>query len=271
MPQDQAVMMLKTTIVPVARPRRETAISRTLRAVSADLVQEKPATIETLDASGLAVRMARDHATCERVYRLAYEVYRRKEYVPESPLQRYTAAYDARPETAAFLAEDAGGQACGTVSLVFDGQDRLPSDEIFGAELGALRNAGRRMAEVARLALASENAASKQVLLALFNYIYVYARRVQNCTDFVIEVNPRHVRYYQHLLRFEVLGDARPCPRVQGAPAVLLRLDLDLPAREAQRFRTGVDDSRSMYVHYLSEARYQAIATELEAAARSNQ
>jgi len=271
MPQDQAVMMLKTTVVPVARPRRETAISRTLRAVSADLVLEKPAVVETLDAAGLGVRMARDHATRERIYRLAYEVYRRKEYVPECSQRRYTAAYDARPETAAFLAEDASGQECGTVSLVFDGQERLPSDEIFGVELCALRDSGRRLAEVARLALASENAASKQVLLALFNYIYVYARRVRNCTDFVIEVNPRHVRYYQHLLRFEVLGDARPCPRVQGAPAVLLRLDLDLPAREARRFRTGSEDSRSMYVHYLPEARYQAIAAELERATRASQ
>ena len=38
----------------------------------------------------------------------------------------------------------------------------------------------------------------------------------------VIEVNPRHVRYYERMLGFEVIGPERMNPRVE-APAVLLR------------------------------------------------
>ena len=53
--------------------------------------------------------------------------------------------------------------------------------------------------------------------------------------DFVIEVNPRHVNYYRRLLCFEVLGQERPCPRVQGAPAVLLRVDLGFGDQEVER------------------------------------
>ena len=44
-------------------------------------------------------------------------------------------------------------------------------------------------------------------------------------TDVVIEVNPRHVRYYQRAFGFRAFGAERRCERV-GAPARLLHLNL---------------------------------------------
>ena len=74
----------------------------------------------------------------------------------------------------------------------------------------------------------------------MFHIAYMYARRLHRCTDILIEVNPRHVRFYRSMLGFEVLGPERTCPRV-NAPAVLLRLRLDHAqeqlAREAYRLR----------------------------------
>ena len=89
--------------------------------------------------------------------------------------------------------------------------------------------------EVTRLAIAPEHTHSKLLLVRLFNFIYIFARKVKGYDDFVIEVNPRHVAYYRRLLGFEVAGSERPCPRVQGAPAVLLRLDLAYPETEVRR------------------------------------
>ena len=41
-----------------------------------------------------------------------------------------------------------------------------------------------------------------------------------------MEVNPRHVRYYQRCLGFRQLGEVRQCLRVD-APAVLLHQEID--------------------------------------------
>ena len=69
---------------------------------------------------------------------------------------------------------------------------------------------------------------------ALIHISYLYARVVHCCSDYVIEVNPRHVMFYQRMLGFEGVGAERPCTRV-GAPAVLLRLSL---ARMGDQIRT---------------------------------
>jgi len=89
--------------------------------------------------------------------------------------------------------------------------------------------------EVTRLAIAPEHTRSKLLLVRLFNFIYIFARKVNGYDDFLVEVNPRHVAYYRRLLLFEVLGPERPCPRVLGAPAVLLRVELAMGEREVRR------------------------------------
>jgi hypothetical protein len=81
--------------------------------------------------------------------------------------------------------------------------------------------------------------------------------RVGGCTDLVIEVNPRHVAYYRRLMKFEVLGPERECPRVQGAPAVLLRADLRMYEAEMRRIG-GLGSAcaeRSLFPHFFAGAR----------------
>ena len=64
---------------------------------------------------------------------------------------------------------------------------------------------------------------SKAVLAAIFHIAYIYAHRISGCTDLLVEVNPRHVRFYRSMLGFEICGQERIDDRV-GAPALLLRL-----------------------------------------------
>ncbi|MBK7424074.1 MAG: long-chain N-acyl amino acid synthase, partial [Propionivibrio sp.] len=45
-------------------------------------------------------------------------------------------------------------------------------------------------------------------------------------SDAVIEVNPRHSRYYQRLLGFRQIGRRRQCRRLD-APVVLMHQELD--------------------------------------------
>ncbi len=66
-------------------------------------------------------------------------------------------------------------------------------------------------------------------------FISVYARRVKSGTDFLAEVHPRHAPFYLRKLLFTEMGQERPCPRVGGAPAVLLRLDLSNQVEEIRQ------------------------------------
>jgi hypothetical protein len=99
-------------------------------------------------------------------------------------------------------------------------------------------------------------------LVRLFNFIYIFARRVKGFDDFVIEVNPSHVNYYRRMLSFDQAGPERPCPRVKGAPAVLLRVDLAMGEREVRRVggRGATPGERTLYPHFYSWLEEGAVA-----------
>lgn len=70
---------------------------------------------------------------------------------------------------------------------------------------------------------------------------------MQGYTDVVIEVNPRHVRFYKRMLGFVEFGAERMCSRVD-APAVLLRLELDYVDRPSSWGQSGsLRGERSLY------------------------
>lgn len=122
------------------------------------------------------------------------------------------------------LCAETGGVLVATMSLCLDSAALLPADDNFGDQLDLLRAQGRRLCEPSRLAI--DRGVSKRVFASLIHISYVYARIIHGFTDYVIEVNPRHVMFYQRMLGFHDFGGERECTRV-GAPAVLLRLPLE--------------------------------------------
>lgn len=139
------------------------------------------------------------------------------------------------------IASDGAGDTVGTVTLRLDGPAGLLVDAAYGAELAAMRSEGRRVCELTRLAV-DARADSRSVLAALFSLAYLLGRVVHEVTDVFIEVNPRHVVFYERALGFIVAAGERFCTRVK-APSVLLRLEA---ARLEERLRafgfSGVED-----------------------------
>jgi hypothetical protein len=121
------------------------------------------------------------------------------------------------------LFAETGGVVVGTMSLCMDSAARLPADDNFSDKLLQLRSEGRRLCEPSRLAI--DKGVTKRVFASLIHISYIYAHNIHGFTDYVIEVNPRHVMFYKRMLGFSDFGGERPCSRV-GAPAVLLRLPL---------------------------------------------
>jgi len=99
-----------------------------------------------------------------------------------------------------------------------------------------------------------EAARSPAILGAVFHGACMYAIEVHRCNDVLIEVNPRHVRFYERMLGFAQAAEERLDPEV-NAPAVLMRLDLRHCADEIERLggrRLRDRRERSFYPHFFS-------------------
>ena len=121
------------------------------------------------------------------------------------------------------LAEDCG-RLLGTLTVRPDSPQGLLAEESYRPEIERLRREGRRLGEVVKLAL-EEGADWKAALNALVQSAYLITHVVHALTDVLIEVNPRHVRFYERVLGFAVAAAERVCARA-AAPSVLMLLDL---------------------------------------------
>ena len=163
------------------------------------------------------------------------------------------------------LYAETGGAVIGTMSLCLDSPILLPADENFHDQLDALRRQGRRLCEPSRLAI--DKGVTKRVFAALIHISYLYARQLHGFTDYVIEVNPRHVMFYKRMLGFQDFGGERPCTRV-GAPAVLLRLQLENVGEHIARWGGQMEqhgDERSFYPYFFPPGDVAGITTRLMA------
>ncbi|HWH81858.1 MAG TPA: long-chain N-acyl amino acid synthase [Burkholderiaceae bacterium] len=154
----------------------------------------------------------------------------------------------------------------GTITIGFDSDDGLHVDELFARETHAIRREGRRVCEFTKLAMDSV-VQSKRVLASLFHVSYIFAHRMMGLDDLLIEVNPRHVRYYQRMLGFEVLCAPRHNPRV-NAPAVLMRLRFTHAHEQIDRFGGRPEYSlveRSLYPLFFSVEEEASIVGRLKA------
>jgi len=141
----------------------------------------------------------------------------------------------------------------GTITIGFDSPSGLHVDDLFREEVDALRERGRQVCEFTKLAMDSV-VKSKRVLASLFHVAYIYAHRLRGFQNLLIEVNPRHVRYYERMLGFVVKSSQRLNTRV-NAPAVLLSLDFAHAHEQIARFGGRPhfgETERSLYPYFFS-------------------
>jgi hypothetical protein len=117
-----------------------------------------------------------------------------------------------------------------TLTLSRDGGNGLLSEALYPHEIAQLRAKNLNICEYSRLAI-DPDFSSPELLHTFFRAAYNFARSHFGASDAVVEINPRHCRYYERELGFSRLGPKRICPRVE-APAMLLHRDLQLPFPE---------------------------------------
>ncbi|WP_280156259.1 hypothetical protein [Piscinibacter sp. XHJ-5] len=155
-------------------------------------------------------------------------------------------------------------EVMGTITVGFDSPTGLNVDELFHEEVETLRRSDRQVCEFTKLAM-DTLVRSKRVLASLFHVAYIYAHRVNRYQDLLIEVNPRHVRYYERMLGFVVRGPERMNPRVD-APAVLMSLDFAHAHAQIEKFggrQHLAEGERSLYPYFFSPAEEAGIVGRL--------
>lgn len=162
-----------------------------------------------------------------------------------------------------FVTEQAS--VVGTLTVGLDSSEGLLAEDVFRNEVAMLRTEGRRVCEFTKLAMDKVNG-SRRLLASLFHVAYIHARRIEGLDNILIEVNPRHVRYYEAMLGFNALGEKRLNPRV-NAPAVLLSLDLEHAQTQIAKFGGRPDlasTERSIYPYFFSSNDESGIVDRLQ-------
>jgi hypothetical protein len=202
-----------------------------------------PAFDHPIDQQRFSIRMANSHGRREAASLLIKKMYGWRGYSVDP--------FSSHALNKITLFAETGGQTVGTMTLCLDNAETgLPADENFRDKLDALRQQGRRLCEPSRLAI--DKGVSKRVFAALIHISYIYAHNIHNFTDYVIEVNPRHVMFYKRMLGFVDFGGERTCTRV-GAPAVLLRLDLAYMGEQIRKYGGLMEEhggERSFYPYF---------------------
>jgi hypothetical protein len=152
----------------------------------------------------------------------------------------------------------------GTITVVLDSPEGLGAEEAFSKEIAALRADGQRVCEFGKLAI-DPISGTKRVIAALFHVAYIIAHRLRGFDALVMEVNPRHVRYYERMLGARVLGEQRLNRKV-NAPAVLLTISFEYIMEMIGEFggqQERVQDERSLYPLAFSLTEEAGIITRL--------
>ncbi|HEX5682769.1 MAG TPA: long-chain N-acyl amino acid synthase [Ideonella sp.] len=147
-----------------------------------------------------------------------------------------------------------------TVSVGLDFGGGLLAEELYPDEVQVLRGRGYRLCEFVKLAV-DTNSRSNAILGAIFHVAVIYAKRIHNRSHVLVEVNPRHAKFYEVLLGLKVIGEARTNSRV-NAPAVLMLLDLEYAGEQISMFRSRSTlrrRERSIYTFAFSEEEEESI------------
>ncbi len=155
-------------------------------------------------------------------------------------------------------------ETIGTITVGLDSHEGLLAEDVFPEEVAALRDQGMKICEFTKLAMDPIQGA-KRVLSSLFHVAFIVAHRIKRCDTLLLEVNPRHVSYYQRMLGCTILGGERMNRRV-NAPAVLLSIPFTYIDAQIAKFAGTADEAvgeRTLYPYSFSMAEETGIISRL--------
>ncbi len=212
-------------------------------------------------ADELDFGLATDRRTLEQAFRLQHDQYVAHGYMDAHPSGWRLSLHNALSATRVFVARSRG-RVIGTMTLIADSPLGLPMDEIYTDELRRLRDARCNLAEVSALAMDPEYQSSGvPILLRLIRMLVIYA--AQTKSDLCIAVNPHHAPFYRKAFHFQDIGGLKQYGKVNGAPAIALRIDLALARSLMSQLRDGRRMISEVHEFLFHPANVEAVMTRL--------
>jgi len=168
------------------------------------------------------VRKASGQDELEAIFRLRYDSYLRKGYIPSNPDGIMLDEWDELSTTTHFVSIE-NGELIGAVRLVMDSTKGLPMERVFPEVINKLRKRGRKLAEASTLVVAEvQSGSSRKLWVKLCKALWeeAEARRID---DLCVAVTQNHLGFYKRLL-FENMGKGRHYKSLNGILAYPLRL-----------------------------------------------
>jgi GNAT superfamily N-acetyltransferase len=216
-------------------------------------------------ADSLDFGLATDRNALEQALRLQHDQYVAQGYMDPHPSGWRLNLYNALPTTRVFVARDQD-RVVGTMTLIEDSRLGLPMDEIYVDELQDLRSQQRILAEASGLALHPDyQIAGIPILMRLIRMLVLYAAEIGHFSDLCIAINPRHAAFYQKAFHFRAIGGLKQYRKVNGAPAVALRLDLALARTLISELRGGHPVISEVYSFLFGPGHLEPVMARLKA------
>ena len=221
--------------------------------------------LSTESVRGVDYGVAHSIESLEQAFRLVHDQYVARGYMRPEPSSWRLSVHHALPATKVFVARH-GRRVIGTLTLIPDSPLGLPMDALYDHELTTLRNQSRYVAEVSSLAITDDfRPLGLPVLTSLMRLVGLYAMEVAGCDDICIAVNPRHVGFYRRIFpHAAAIGGRRAYSKVNGAPAVAVRIDLQLLARLFPAVQDGTAEVNEAYRFFMRAHDFSTIVAQLE-------
>ena len=209
----------------------------------------------------IAIRLADDASACDGASRVLNRQYGARGYGTAHQLF-------ANANTVVFTAST-GSHVFGTITLSTDSEAGLASDKTFPEEMAELRSKpGRVLCELTKFAF-DPSPDSRPFLASLFHIVYIYGVERFAGTDLVIEVNPRHVRFYEMMLGFKKVGKMRDNASV-GAPSQLMHVEVaHIGAQILTHAGQQDSPSRSLYPYFFTDKEEMGLRNRIRRFART--
>jgi len=243
------------TAATMQRQGKSTAVSQALRAISDNDPIFTPTTeLCFSNAEGFRIVIADTREQRESAYKLVYEAYETAGYnVAFWQKNRcWFTLHHCHPEAVTMLAFR-GDTPVATLTVLPDSILGLPADAIFPETTSGLREKGRKLCEIASLAVADEaREGGRTILLLLFKAAWILAARHFQGTDLIAAVMAHHAEFYRRILLFESHAESRTSPKT-GEPVRFCRLDLQTAERLYALRYSGISGKANLHRFFVHD------------------
>ena len=131
----------------------------------------------------------------------------------------------------------------GTITINIDSANKLAIDNTFTI-VNEIRQNSNKICEFTKLAL-DPILGTKKILISLFHCAVIIAYYIHNCDILLMEINPRHVKYYKRQFGFEQVSDEQINNSVE-APSTLLSISFSYVIDQISKF-AGLEINNNLY------------------------